>query len=122
MPASGRRKASRLEPCTMERGNTLTYFSLSNYLIIHSLVFKLFSIYCSDVAFTTAKQQLNIIQVGSPLNGSCTLVQSLFSGASTRHGLSLSSTRFAMLLSGFRAFVALTEVSQSGLPNKVFGP
>ena len=70
----------------------------------------------------TAKQQLNIIQVGSPLNGSCTLVQSLFSGASTRHGLSLSSAQFAILSSGFRAFVALTEVSQGGLLNKVFSP
>ena len=46
----------------------------------------------------------------------------LFSGASTRHGLSLSSAQFAILLSGFWAFVALTEVSQGGLQNKVFSP
>ena len=68
-----------------------------------------------------AKQQLNIIQIGLPLNGSYTLVH-LFSGASTWHGLSLSSARFAILLSGFGAFVALTEVSQGGLLNKVFSP
>ena len=69
-----------------------------------------------------SQKQLNIIQVGSPLNGSCTLVQSLFSEASTRHGLSLSSAWFAILSSGVRAFVALTDGSQGGLLNKVFGP
>ena len=65
---------------------------------------------------------INIIQVGSPLNGSCTLVQSLFSGASTQHGLSFSSAQFAILSSGFRAFVALTEVTQGDLQDKVFSP
>ena len=38
------------------------------------------------------------------------------------HGLSLSSARFAILSSGFGAFVALTEVSQINLLNKVFSP
>ena len=34
----------------------------------------------------------------------------------------LFSAQFAILSSGFRAFVALTEVSQGGLLNKVFSP
>ena len=67
-------------------------------------------------------QHLRIIQVGSHLNGICTLVQSLFSGASTGQGLSLSSAQFATLSPGFQAFVALTQVSQGGLQNKVFSP
>ena len=82
--------------------------------------FKLFSIYSLDVAATTAKQQLNIIQFGSPLMEAVHLP--LFSGASTRLSLSLSSAQCAILSSGFHVFVALTEVSQGGLLNKVFSP